>query len=331
MVGQLSRKVYRNRHARSENQFPDIDIAAVEYDLPYECWVRFRHWGATMRQFFIIPLSLLCLGVPAIAADLPSAKEAPLLAPITITNWSGFYGGVNVGAGIGSNSLTTFVPGAPNTLYTLPFDGSLSWGHGIPSTQDALFLGGLQLGYNYQTGPWVLGLEADFQWATVPGATQSSFAPTTGILVTNVNSADTPWFGTIRGRIGSTFVDPSLLLYVTGGYAYGRDNARNVMTVTDSSNTVVEAFPFGRGTNSGGYAVGLGAEYALTSHWSIKAEYLYVNLGSGFSQIVPTTVLGPSALPTDAMRATFPGTALNVLRLGVNYRFGEPAPIVAKF
>lgn len=284
-----------------------------------------------MRHFLIVPLSLACLAVPAVAADLPSAKEAPFLAPVAITNWSGFYGGVNAGAGIGSNSATTYVPGAPNTLTTIPFDGSLAWGRSIPSAQDSSFVGGLQLGYNYQTGIWVLGLEADFQWATSPGATQSSFAPAPGILVTNVNSADTPWFGTVRGRIGSTFVDPSLLLYVTGGYAYGRENVSNVMTVTNASNTVVEAFPFGRGTNSSGYVLGAGAEYALTSHWSIKAEYLYVNLGSGFSQVVPTAVLGPSALSTDVMRATFPTNAMNVLRLGLNYRFGEPAPVLARF
>ena len=274
---------------------------------------------------------LLGLTTTVLAADLPSVKESPAFAPAPTVSWGGFYGGANIGAGIGTNALTTSVPGAPNTLFTVPFDGSLSWGTLVPSQQDASFLGGLQLGYNIQTGIWVFGLETDIQWASSQGANSSSFSPAAGFSVVNVHSADTPWFGTVRGRIGSTFVDPSLLLYVTGGLAYGRNTARDLMTASTTGGVLVESFPFGYNSTGAGYTLGLGAEYALTSHWSIKAEYLYMNFGSGSSQSVATTYLGPSALSTDVMSATFAHEVLNVLRIGVNYRFGAPEAIVAKF
>ena len=83
--------------------------------------------------------------------------------------------------------------------------------------------------------------------------------------------------------------------------------------------TLEEVFPFGFSQGMYGYALGAGGEYRILGNWSVKAEYLYVSL-TGKGQYVPTTVLGPSALPTDAMSIT-PKQQLNILRVGLNYKF----------
>lgn len=203
---------------------------------------------------------------PAQAADLsvaPYYKAPP--ASAAATNWTGFYLGVNGGG---------------------------DWGRSRWDTADKFNLsGGLAggtIGYNFQTGNVMFGVEGDADWSNLSGSTNTLCPP--GCTTSN------SWLSTVRGRLGYSF--DSFLPYVTGGLAVGDIKAGT------------PGFPGASQTNAG-WTVGGGAELALTKNWSVKAEYLHVDLGKfncGFNC---------SAAPTDNV-----SLQTNVLRAGVNYRFG---------
>jgi len=169
----------------------------------------------------------------ASAADLP-VRTAPAPIPVVpIFTWTGFYVGVNAGVGWNTNSdSNVFLPGV----------GFVSSGG-----DDAVFVGGGQIGYNYQVGSFVIGAEADIQWADVSSSSNIFFP---------FDDSGNDWFGTVRARAGVA-VD-RWLIYATGGLAY-------------SDNTT-------------GWTVGGGVEYALPVNWfgssavTFGVEGLYVNL-----------------------------------------------------
>ena len=246
------------------------------------------------------------LGASANAADLPvrPVYKAPVMAPV-VYNWTGFYVGLNVGYSFGRT----------NTDFIVPFTSTLD-----PSADMKGVLGGGQIGYNWQTGVWVFGLEADIQGtgqkSSIPLSAVSTACP--GVFIAVVLCPNTggfdqklPWFGTFRGRIGVAAA-PTWLLYVTGGLAYGE--VKSDLTVTSGGVTVLGS---ARETKAG-YAVGAGTEWAFAgSNWTAKLEYLYVDLGR-----VSGTFVGPVAFSS---RITD-----NIVRIGVNYRFGDGA-VVARY
>ena len=181
----------------------------------------------------VAALGILAAGA-ASAADLPSRK-GPIAAPIYVPvfTWTGFYVGANAGYGWGNTSTN-------NLGQVGDLDG---------------FIGGGQVGYNYQIGQFVLGAEADFQ-----GADLSSGGNIFG------TSVKTEYFGTVRARLG--WAIDRWMPYVTGGWAYG-----NVKTSIPSI-----GFSSDR-THTGGYAIGAGLEYAFTNNLVAGVEYLYVDLG----------------------------------------------------
>jgi len=136
------------------------------------------------------------------------------------------------------------------------------------------------LGYNWQMNQLVFGLEGDIDWSNIRGS-----APCAGTTCQTRND----WLGTARGRLGYAF--GRFLPYVTGGAAFG-DVKTNIAGIGGASDTKV------------GWTLGGGLEYGIAGPWSIKAEYLYVDLGSGSS------VLGSSA-----------NFHTNIVRAGLNYRF----------
>lgn len=219
----------------------------------------------------IAALSLVVAGA-ASAADLPSRK-GPVVAPVyaPVFTWTGFYVGGNAGYGFGQVDSTNLgVIGQ----YDDP-DG---------------FVGGGQIGYNYQYGQFVFGLEADFQGADLKSR---SALIASGVRASN----ELNYFGTVRGRIGYAF--DRFLPYVTGGFAYG--NVNNKITT-----------PFATFTNDNtqyGYTVGAGLEYAFTNNWSAKIEYLYTDL-SKESINVPGGTFNQEV-----------ATKFSVVRAGLNYKF----------
>jgi len=216
------------------------------------------------------------------AADLARRAPAPpVKAPYYVApvfTWTGFYAGVNLGYGWADGSGTLTAPGGSG-----PVTGS---GNGV--------LGGGQIGYNWQTGPLVLGLETDFQGTGANGTVNATVPGTVYAGTTH-----TPWFGTIRGRVG--YAVDRWLFYVTGGGAY----ARNELTGTATTGGVTT--PFSTAANGWGYTVGGGIEAKLAQNWSVKGEYLYI--GGMDSVPVPpgTTVSG--------------NTDTHIIRVGVNYHF----------
>ncbi|SFV10867.1 outer membrane immunogenic protein, partial [Methylobacterium sp. 174MFSha1.1] len=234
----------------------------------------------------------------ALAADLPRrVAPPPVFTPVPVFTWTGFYAGFN--AGYGFNTADTRAPtvvGVPagataaSSVFInaagAPTNGVLAFGN--RNSNDG-FVGGGQIGYNYQFTPGsgvVVGIEADAQYvdfgrdrnryafATAPGG---SVAP--GTLVFNPNGiSGLDFFGTVRGRLGYAW--DRTLVYATGGFAYGSGGGRD-FGLTNSSRDDFQT----------GWVVGGGVEYALptdsffnffrSSAVTLKVEGLYVNLDQG--------------------------------------------------
>jgi outer membrane immunogenic protein len=173
-----------------------------------------------------IAIAAALIASPASAADLYGRAPGPAYAaaPFNGYNWNGAYVGANLGYQWGKVT---------------------NWGNAAPSG----VMGGGQVGYNWQSGVFVFGLETDIQ---ASGANDTFAA----------YKFSNPWFGTLRGRAG--YAMNNVLLYGTGGLAYGGGR--------------VELGPFSEWQSHLGWTVGAGVEVGLTPNWSAKAEYLYVRL-----------------------------------------------------
>lgn len=292
----------------------------------------------------------------ALAADLAPRVYTKAPPPVVaVYDWTGFYIGGNVGYSWGrsDSSLGLIDAGtivnAANSKFNM---------NGV--------IGGGQIGYNWQRSNWVFGLEADIQGSgqkgstgtTCPGnTTVFTFAsPTTpaavngrcslgffgdtgdfnvgGLPVTDTLSQKLDWFGTFRGRVGTTFT-PTVLAYVTGGLAYGDVKTTNTVSGTNligasGFNTTPLMVPvFGAMSNSSiraGWTVGVGVEAVVSGNWTAKLEYLYIDLGNVSGSFV-TPVVGPSG---GFLTANYSSHITdNILRVGLNYRF--TGPVVAKY
>jgi outer membrane immunogenic protein len=266
-----------------------------------------------MNKAILIAAASLAAISSAFAADLPSRKEAPVyVPPPPLITWTGFYAGVNIGGSWSANSVNpnSLAPYANNVTGAIGFfPGNSSGG----STAGGVSGGG-QIGYNYQLGSFLVGVETDFQgtsmnsggannYAVYPGAAGSLWVPLTS---GGNNGVSLNWFGTVRGRAGY-LVTPTLLAYATGGFAYAGLTAN----ATNYSNTRT------------GWTVGGGGEWLFMPNWSAKVEYLYTQLPGGGTQ-------GNFGWTWGANRIT---PAYHTVRAGVNYHFnwGSAAPVVAKY
>lgn len=270
-----------------------------------------------MRKFFLLPITLVAVSVACIAnaADLPNVKAPPVFAPPAFT-WTGFYVGLNAGGAFASTAVDS------TPLPTVAAFGSPIFSQRFSSDG---FIGGGQLGYNYQTGPLVVGLETDFQGSTLR---QSSTLSLPVVLFVppgsdSVSAEHLDWFGTVRGRVG--YAMDRVLFYATGGLIYGQL----------SSSTLTTYSPLPPFTYSGsdsdvrvGFIVGGGVEYAIDPHWSVKAEGFYYEF-TGQDYIASPLAANPPFAISDSARLT--GA---IGRVGVNYKFdlfSPPTPVVAKY
>jgi outer membrane immunogenic protein len=235
----------------------------------------------------------------AFAADLPR-KSVPVQADFQrppIFTWTGFYVGVN--GGYDFSTGTSRVTGTPAFLATgfAPLGKAKTTGNG--------FTGGGTLGYNYQIGNIVTGIEADLNYLGVG----KRVASTTGPLTTTL-SQDPTYLGTARVRLGYAY--DRLLVYGTGGLAYG--NTKNSLNITGLASTWNGV----KNDTRLGWTAGAGAEYALSTNWSVKAEYLYYNLGKTNVNAPLVAGVGAGVGVSGVSRAENRG---NIVRAGVNYRF----------
>ena len=164
------------------------------------------------------------------------------------------------------------------------------------------FVGGT-LGHNWQTGPWVFGLEGDYSWSDIKG-----HSDVCGPLTATPHPCGTKLdsFGTLRGRIGyAVGATGNWLLYATGGLAVGEIHAWDLLTPASGSKF------------RAGWTVGGGIETAIAPNWTVKLEYLYVDFGkANYFDVVPGV---PETI----------GLNVNVVRAGINYRFGNP--VIARY
>lgn len=282
---------------------------------------------------FAAALAATIISGSAFAADLPSRKVAPVMAPVPVFTWTGFYVGVNLGYSFGGsnngNGFGVVLPPA-TAQHIGPLAGGNGSGKGIN--------GGLQAGYNWQMGSLVAGLETDIQLAGIRGNGNPAGAMGIGNngaaqFVAATSNSRIDWFGTLRGRLGFT-VAPTFLLYATGGLAYG--GVKNSVTPVFVNTTGGSLLGITTSTNSTklGWTAGAGAEYAFSQNWSAKLEYLYTDLGSSNTNL---TNAGAAIGAYFGCCTAYSGQLSNsnrfhTVRAGLNYRFGGyAAPVVAKY
>jgi outer membrane immunogenic protein len=260
------------------------------------------------------------IATPAGAADLyrprpPVYTKAPAYVAPSCT-WCGWYIGVNAGwVGSANDTITnTGTDTDGGGLGTVLAAGALP---SSVSLSDDGFLGGGQIGYNWQSGAAVFGLEADFDGASAKSSTTVVWPGGLGFVpFSTTYNRELDWLGTVRGRIGVA-AGSSFLLYGTGGLAVGRTKIGNqFICAACGPPASTEASTSNTSTNtSAGWTVGAGAEWMFAPHWSLKAEYLFVDLGSHSSTITYTYGTDTSTL-TSSVKDTY-----NIARAGINYHF----------
>jgi outer membrane immunogenic protein len=263
-----------------------------------------------MNKTLLASAALLVLfGGVATAADM--RVKAPVRpAADAAYNWSGFYIGGNAGYSSGRAKIDYTTP-----FVTLERSQNLSG-----------FIGGGQIGYNWQNGAWVYGIEADM--AARDRSRQSTFLfpgtvpATTGNPFGSINGDNTAfrteqgWLGTARARVGQAW--SNWLVYGTGGAAFGSTkqsvtetlvapNQASFRTVSDRDTSV-------------GWTAGAGAQVGL-GQWSLGLEYLYVDLGK--SKITQPATTNTVVFPADT--TTVHDTS-HILRFKLDYAIGAAAP-----
>ena len=215
-----------------------------------------------MKRLVLASVAVVTLMGAANAADMRRQAMPTKAVPyVQMYNWTGVYVGINGGYGFGDSRFATPV-----------------------ATGDFNTRGGMvgaTVGYNWQAGQTVFGLEGDLDWSNVRGNTTCGI----GLSCETRNN----WLGTARGRVGYAF--DRFMPYVTGGLAVG--GVKNAITGAGESSTT-----------KAGYALGGGVEAALAGPWTAKVEYLYADLGRT-----------SAPLGSDVRSKT------NTVRAGVNYRF----------
>jgi outer membrane immunogenic protein len=260
--------------------------------------------GNFIKKVVIAGLAVGAFIVPA-AADMPYTNAPP---PIPDYSWTGCYVGANIGYAWGNSNVTYTQTGAFLTAAN-PANVAFSNSLGSPNISMNGLAGGGQIGCNYQIARFVFGLEGDGESVGLSGiAGASGTLPVGGSPASSSTLVSSHALFTLRPRAG--FAVDRTLFYVTGGYAAGILDYSE--TFTHLATNSVEA-----GTVSStrsGWSVGAGIEYAMTNNWTIKGEYLYVNLGS--VSFATANNLFPTF--TSANNATLKE---NVVRLGLNYKF----------
>ena len=261
-----------------------------------------------MKKAFLPGVVLIVLATgPAMSVDLPLRPlyKAPPPPP-AVFNWSGFYVGGHVGYGWGDADIAEFAFYQKHKKVLLP----------ARSIDADGFLGGVQGGWNYQFGPFVLGAELDFSWSDVKGDVTSAIVASNGSGSTSLSSNAT-WISTAAARFGYAW--DGFLVYGKIGAAWAQFDYDNNIAFTIDRNTTV-------GNTSAsevrsGWIVGTGLEWAFSGNWSAKAEYNYMDFGS---RTVDFASFGgvPVSLDIDQR--------ISVIKAGVNYRFGDNI-VVARY
>lgn len=230
-----------------------------------------------------LPISLLVAATALVSTQAASAADLHVKAPIRKApvpappyDWSGLYVGAHIGGAWSHDVLTD------NALRVDLNPGGTG------------FIGGLQAGYNWQTGILVYGFEADVDWTTFSG-TSSPLSTSLGLIQASASKA---WITTLAARMGLTWDRWLAYGKVGGGWVRGSTalNVVNGGTIGTSSAT------------NGGWLLGAGFEYAFADNWTGKLEYDYIGLANS-TESTPTVVSS--------------ARDVQMLKVGVNYQFGD--------
>jgi outer membrane immunogenic protein len=275
--------------------------------------MRFRA-GISMRIALALSGAIgLLIASSAVAADLPTRKSAPVFEAPAAFTWTGFYFGANAGGAFSSNKFA-----ADPLAGIAAFAANVAVVAGTGSSNSTSFTGGIQAGYNQQFSNLVLGVEGDVEYIGGRRTRDTGNLAVGGATVRDMDSMGSDWMPTVRARLGWAF-DRSLI-YATGGAAFAD------MQFSRSQNWSLDACPVvaglnachtGSSSNSVGWTVGGGAEYALTNNWIIRAEYLYADFGKvKFTTISNDPLIGASQTIAHSDR-----NSVQLARIGVDYKF----------
>jgi outer membrane immunogenic protein len=219
------------------------------------------------------------------AAELPvKAPPAPVPPPFS---WTGFYIGGNVGAGWSERTVNDDLFGVDIT----------NQGNG------ATLIGGGQVGFNYQISNVVLGVEADFDWASNNNNTGNGAVIAGDTFQVTSNNT---WITTLAGRLG--YAADRFLFYVKGGGGWIGNSGFTVTNVTTNTSVITS------GATDSGWLIGGGGEWAFNDNWSARIEYDYLGLNNRSLTVAPTVpVIGGDVF-------TLHDRNVQMVTVGVNYR-----------
>lgn len=243
-----------------------------------------------MKKYFMATVSVLALSTASHASDLP-AKASPY-APVAMPAWTGLYLGILGGVARHDASFKDL----DGVFANGTFDGNKTGGA----------FGGL-LGYNWQSGNFVYGLEGDWSWTGVKTASNLGF-----LIFHAARSFDVDWLATVRGRAGLAL--DATLVYFTGGLAFG--HVKN--SFTTGSQFIGIDNQFTQNKTKVGWTAGVGVEHMFGPHWTARAELRYVDLGT--SNIACTPGFSNNDCGTIGYRGEFSNTLVQGL-VGLTYKF----------
>jgi outer membrane immunogenic protein len=263
-----------------------------------------------MQKLFLGTALSLAIAGSAAAADLPVYSKAPPPPP---WSWTGFYVGIQGGAGWGtvdpSLNTLTFCEFGCTTISGL--GNSFSSSYGLNGWH-----GGGTAGFNLQSGRFVFGVEGDISGANIHGAGACGL----GLFVGGLGSScqtKMPWFATATGRLGFTF--DRTLVYVKGGAAFATFNHEQDTAVFFGPPTTA-VLTNSISDNRVGATAGIGIEYAFMGPWSAKLEYDYMDFGTkNLNFAASGTLLG--IVPVSIANNLAVTEQVHVVRGGINFRF----------
>ena len=282
-----------------------------------------------MRKLLLLGMSVfaaLMLGSTAQAADMP-VKAPPPAAPV-MYNWTGFYIGAHIGgAWFGGNNHDRF-DGFNNCIGEICFEDN---GFG---RNNGRFIGGGQLGYNYQVGQYVWGIEGQISGVANNNDDEACGFFTVGVVHDFLFRCRnrSGWIASIAARLGVTFGQTgNWLLYVKGGGAFAdanfglrfRDDCATIVSATICNSGVV----FNNNDNTRtGWMIGVGLEYGAWGNWSWKLEYNFMDFGNRNLHFDNVMIDSRIIHDLDFNRQ------INVVKFGLNYRFAPAAaPVAARY
>ena len=268
--------------------------------------------------------SVVAVASAAAFAGGPDAMSGPMpAAPAPMmSDWTGWFAGGNLGGAIGnagtSNVGSNVSKDGGYTTHSAGIDGAFNAANSMPMNVSSGVIGG-QLGYNYEYADFVFGLESNFDYMPqTASATQSAYNKANSISFLGTSSVNTNWYDTVRGRLGYSFDDDTVLVYTTGGLALAD------LTYANSSNTDSFYHYPQDGVNNNslgqtmiGWTAGGGLEWRFVANWSVDGEYLYNHFGTA----TQTEVLNGG---TSDKNVTFTQNARltdNIVTAGINYHF----------